>query len=103
MVRFSDHSFMAAMTIITILLPLDRRLIKFCAGLCFASRNPAAIASAYSAQQTVNQATMAGARRGQVVGVISHGAQTDINQHFPLVSVTVVDFYADWCALAHDH
>ena len=58
--------------------------------------NPA-IASAYSAQQTVNQATMAVARRGQSIEVISHGGQVDINQHLAFGSVTVVDFYADWC------
>ena len=58
--------------------------------------NPA-IASAYSAQQTVNQATMAVTRRGQSIEVISHGGQVDINQHLAFGSVTVVDFYADWC------
>jgi len=57
----------------------------------------AAIASAYSAQQTVNQATMAAARRGEPITVISHGAQVDINQHLALGNVTVIDFYADWC------
>jgi thiol-disulfide isomerase/thioredoxin len=57
----------------------------------------AAIASAYSAQQAVNQATTAAGRRGQPVEVISHGAQVDINKHLALGSVTVVDFYADWC------
>jgi thiol-disulfide isomerase/thioredoxin len=57
----------------------------------------APIASAYSAQQAVNQATMAAARRGQPVEVISHGAHVDINQHLTLGSVTIVDFYADWC------
>ena len=36
----------------------------------------AAIASAYSAQQAVNQATMAVGRRGQPVEVISHGMRT---------------------------
>jgi thiol-disulfide isomerase/thioredoxin len=56
-----------------------------------------AIASAYSAQQTVNQARTAAAGRGQPVEVISHGAQVDINKHLALGSVTVVDFYADWC------
>src|SRR5262249_5661341 len=55
------------------------------------------IASAYSAQQAVNQATMAAAPRGQSVEVISHGAQVDINQHLARGNVTVVDFYADWC------
>jgi hypothetical protein len=34
----------------------------------------AAIASAYSAQQTVNRPTMAVARRGEPITVISHGA-----------------------------
>ena len=58
--------------------------------------NPA-IASAYSAQQAVNQATTAIAGRGQPSEVISHGAQVDINQHLALGNVTVVDFYADWC------
>jgi thiol-disulfide isomerase/thioredoxin len=57
----------------------------------------AAIASAYSAQQTVNQTTMAGARRGEPITVISHGEQVDINQHLVLGNVTVIDFYADWC------
>jgi thiol-disulfide isomerase/thioredoxin len=57
----------------------------------------AAIASAYSAQQTVNQATIAAARRGEPIEVISHGAQVDINKHLALGNVTVVDFYADWC------
>jgi thioredoxin 1 len=56
-----------------------------------------AIASAYSAQQVVNQTKMATARRGQPVEVISHGAAVDINQHLALGNVTVVDFYADWC------
>jgi thioredoxin 1 len=56
----------------------------------------AAIGSAYSAQQAVNQSTTA-ARRGQPVQVISHGAQVDISQHLVLGSVTVIDFYADWC------
>src|SRR5438067_2078350 len=56
----------------------------------------AAIASAYSAQaqQTVNQATMAAARRVEPIEVISHGAQVDINRHLALGNVTVVDFYA---------
>jgi thioredoxin 1 len=57
----------------------------------------AAIASAYSGQQAVNQAATAVGRRGQSVEVISHGAQVDINQHLVFGSVTVVDFYADWC------
>jgi len=57
----------------------------------------AAIASAYSAQQTVNQSTMAAVRRGQSVEVISHGTQVDINQHLAFGNVTVIDFYADWC------
>ena len=57
----------------------------------------APIASAYSAQQTANQATMAAARRGEPITVISHGAQVDINQHLAFGNVTVVDFYADWC------
>src|SRR5262245_39874893 len=55
----------------------------------------AATATAYSAQQAVNQATMAAARGGQSVEVISHGAQVDINQHLAFGNVTVVDFYAD--------
>jgi thiol-disulfide isomerase/thioredoxin len=57
----------------------------------------AAIASAYSAQQAVNQTTMAVTRGGQPIEVISHGTQVDINQHLALGHVTVVDFYADWC------
>jgi len=58
--------------------------------------NPA-MASAYSAQQAVNQATTAVAGRGQPSEVISHGAQVDINQCLALGNVTVVEFYADWC------
>jgi thiol-disulfide isomerase/thioredoxin len=57
----------------------------------------AAIASAHSAQQTVNQATTAIAGRGQPSEVISHGEQVDINQCLALGNVTVVEFYADWC------
>ena len=57
----------------------------------------AAIASAYSAQQAVNQSTVAAGRRGEPITVISHGAQVDINQHLALGNVTVIDFYADWC------
>jgi thiol-disulfide isomerase/thioredoxin len=57
----------------------------------------AAIAAAYSAQQSVNRASAAVVARGQPVEVISHGAQVDINKHLVLGSVTVVDFYADWC------
>src|SRR6266571_2317888 len=57
----------------------------------------AAIASAYSAHQAVNQATTAIAGRGQPSEVISHGAQVDINRHLALGNVTVVEFYADWC------
>src|SRR2546430_7517590 len=57
----------------------------------------AAIASAYSAHQAVNQATTAIAGRGQPSEVISHGAQVDINQHLALGNVTVIEFYADWC------
>ncbi len=37
------------------------------------------------------------AGRGQQVEVISHGAPVDIAKHLALGSVTVVDFYADWC------
>src|SRR5205809_4310911 len=48
----------------------------------------AAIPSAYSAQQTVNQATMAAARRGEPIEVISHGAEVDINKHLALGNVT---------------
>ena len=54
-------------------------------------------AVALAAQQPVNQATMAVARPGQSVEVISHGAQVDINQHLAFGNVTVIDFYADWC------
>src|SRR5262245_42382536 len=57
----------------------------------------AAIASAYSVQRAVNQAATAVGRRLQSVEVISHGAQVDINQYLAFGSVTVVDFYADWC------
>ena len=57
----------------------------------------AAIASAYSVQQAVNQSTTAAVRRGEPIEVISHGAQVDISQHLVLGSVTVIDFYADWC------
>jgi thioredoxin-like negative regulator of GroEL len=55
----------------------------------------AAIASAYQQQGRIQAAAAAG--RGQPVEVISHGTQVDINQHLALGSVTVVDFYADWC------
>ena len=37
------------------------------------------------------------AGRGQEVKVISHGSAVDISKHLALGSVTVVDFYADWC------
>ena len=57
----------------------------------------AAIASAYSAQQAVNQATSAAVRRGEPIAVISHGEQVDINQNLAFGNVTIVDFYADWC------
>lgn len=57
----------------------------------------AAIASAYSAQQSANQAVPPDARGGGPVEVISHGAQVDINQHLEFGNVTVIDFYADWC------
>jgi Thioredoxin domain-containing protein len=57
----------------------------------------AAIASAYSAQQAVNQSTMAAAGIGEPIKVISHGAPVDINQHLAFGHVTVLDFYADWC------
>ena len=57
----------------------------------------AAIGSVYSAQQSVNRSTMAAARRGEPIELISHGAQVDISQHLVLGSVTVIDFYADWC------
>lgn len=57
----------------------------------------AAIASAYSAQQTVNQSMVAAARRGEPIQVISRGAQVDINHHLVPGNVTVIDFYADWC------
>jgi thiol:disulfide interchange protein len=56
----------------------------------------ATIASAYSAQQAATS-TMAAARRGEPITVISHGAAVDISQHLALGNVTVVDFYADWC------
>jgi thioredoxin 1 len=56
----------------------------------------AAIASAYSAQQAANQSTIAAARRGEPIEVISHGAEVDINQYLVRGSVTVID-YADWC------
>ena len=56
-----------------------------------------AIASAYSAQQAVNQSTIIATQRGDPVKVISHGAQVDLNRHLALGNVTVIDFYADWC------
>jgi thioredoxin 1 len=37
-------------------------------------------------------------QRGQQGEVITHGAPVDINRHLALGNVTVVDFYADWCA-----
>ena len=58
--------------------------------------NPATT-SAYAAQQAVNQPTTTSAGRLQPSEVISHGAQVDINQHLAPGSVTVVEFYADWC------
>jgi thiol-disulfide isomerase/thioredoxin len=58
----------------------------------------AAIASGDSAQQAVSHTTTDAARR-EPVEVISHGAQVDIAQHLVPGSVTVVDFYADWCVL----
>jgi len=58
--------------------------------------NPA-VASAYSAQQAVHQATRTSAGRGQPSEVISHGEQVDINRCLALGNVTVVEFYADWC------
>src|SRR5262249_55979011 len=57
----------------------------------------AAIAAAYSAQQTVNRTTTTAARTGEPFAVISHGAQVDINQHLAFGHLTVVEFYADWC------
>jgi hypothetical protein len=60
----------------------------------------AAIASAYSAQQAVNRATMAVGRRGQPIEVISHGTQVDINQHLAFGNVTVVDFMRTGAARA---
>ncbi len=56
-----------------------------------------AIASAYSAQQALNQSTIIATQRGDPVKVISHGTQVDLNQHLALGNVTVIDFYADWC------
>ena len=56
-----------------------------------------AIASAYSAQQTVNQSTMAAPRRGEAITVISGGGPVEINQHLALGNVTIIDFYADRC------
>src|SRR4029078_5158809 len=41
----------------------------------------AAIASAYSAQQAVNQSTVAAARRGEPVEVISHGTPVTSNDN----------------------
>src|SRR5881227_4132337 len=55
----------------------------------------AASAAAYSAQTASRAGAVTG--RGQPIEVISHGAQVDINKHLALGSVTVVDFYADWC------
>src|SRR5262245_29865429 len=57
----------------------------------------AAIAAAYSAQQTVNRATTTAARTGEPIAVISHGAQVDINQHLAFGHLTAGEFYADWC------
>src|SRR5438046_8955634 len=55
----------------------------------------AASAAAYSAQTASRAGAVTG--RGQPIEVISHGAQVDINKHLALGTVTVVDFYADWC------
>lgn len=59
----------------------------------------AANAAAYSANQgAVRAGVVSVAGRGQPIEVISHGAQVDINQHLAMGNVTIVDFYADWCA-----
>jgi thiol-disulfide isomerase/thioredoxin len=57
----------------------------------------AANAATYSVAVQNRQASAAVAGRGQPVEVISHGAQVDINSHLAPGSVTIVDFYADWC------
>jgi thiol-disulfide isomerase/thioredoxin len=48
-------------------------------------------------QDTLSAPAAVVAGRGQQVKVISHGAPVDITKHLALGSVTVVDFYADWC------
>jgi thiol-disulfide isomerase/thioredoxin len=48
-------------------------------------------------QDTLSAPPAVVAGRGQQVKVISHGAPVDISKHLALGSVTVVDFYADWC------
>jgi thiol-disulfide isomerase/thioredoxin len=48
-------------------------------------------------QQAKEPARPAVVASGQQIKVISHGAPVDITKHLALGSVTVVDFYADWC------
>jgi thiol-disulfide isomerase/thioredoxin len=50
-----------------------------------------------NAMQETSAPAAAVADRGQSVEVISHGASVDISKHLASGSVTVVDFYADWC------
>jgi len=48
-------------------------------------------------QAKVRTGAAPAADSGQQVKVITHGAQVDITKQLALGSVTVVDFYADWC------
>jgi thioredoxin 1 len=53
--------------------------------------------SAKNQQTTLQASAAAPIDRGQPVQVITHGSTVDISKHLALGSVTIVDFYADWC------
>jgi thioredoxin 1 len=53
--------------------------------------------SAKNQQSKLQTGAAPAADSGQQVKVITHGAQVDITKHLALGSVTLVDFYADWC------
>ncbi|MGI8819298.1 MAG: thioredoxin domain-containing protein [Chthoniobacterales bacterium] len=38
-----------------------------------------------------------GGDRGAEVAIIAHGSQVDLTKHLVPGSVTIIDFYADWC------